>query len=85
MKVLFTGCTFNEAKLNELKEELKYAEFIINQKRHIAMDIEEYFKSIREYLDKQKDIDKSLLNNADSIERFISEIERKYESILFDI
>ena len=45
------------------------------------MDIEEYFKSIREYLDKQKDIDKSLLDNADSIERFISEIERKYESI----
>ena len=40
------------------------------------MDIEEYFKSIREYLDKQKDIDKSLLDNADSIDRFISEIEK---------
>jgi len=70
-----------DKKINELKEELKYAEFIIDQKRHIAMDIEEYFKSIREYLDKQKDIDKSLLDTADSIERFISEIERKYESI----
>lgn len=70
-----------DKKINELKEELKYAEFIIDQKRHIAMDIEEYFKSIREYLDSQKDINKSLLDNADSIERFISEIERKYESI----
>ena len=71
-----------DKKINELKEELKYAEFIIDQKRLIAMDIEEYFKSIREYLDKQKDTDKSLLNNADSIERFISEIEREYKSFL---
>ena len=70
-----------DKKINELKEELKYAEFIIEQKRHIAMDIEDYYKDIYEYLKKQKDIDKSLLDKADSIERFISEIERKYESI----
>ena len=70
-----------DKKINELKEELKYAEFIIDQKRHIAMDIEDYYKDIHEYLKKQKDIDKSLLDKADSIERFISEIERKYESI----
>ena len=70
-----------DKKINELKEELKYAEFIIDQKRHIAMDIEEYFKSIREYLDSQKDIDKDLLDKSDAIEKFISEIERKYESI----
>ena len=70
-----------DKKINELKEELKYAEFIIDQKRHIAMDIEEYFKSIHEYLDSQKDIDKDLLDKSDAIEKFISEIERKYESI----
>ena len=45
------------------------------------MDIKDYYKDIHEYLKKQKDIDKSLLDKADSIERFISEIERKYESI----
>ena len=70
-----------DKKINELKEELKYAEFIIDQKRHIAMDIEEYFKSIREYLDSQKDIDKDLLDKSNAIEKFISEIERKYDSI----
>ena len=70
-----------DKKINELKEELKYAEFIIDQKRHVAMDIEEYFKSIREYLDSQKDIDKDLLDKSDAIEKFIFEIERKYESI----
>ena len=35
-----------DKKINELKEELKYAEFIIEQKRHISMDIEDYYKDI---------------------------------------
>lgn len=46
------------------------------------MDIEEYFKDIHEYLKSQSNVDEKLLRKADSIERFISEIERKYESIL---
>ena len=44
-----------DKKIREFKEEIRHAEFIIDQK---------------------------LLRKADSIERFISEIERKYESIL---
>ena len=64
------------------EEEIRHAEFIIDQKRHIAMDIEEYFKDIHEYLKSQSNVDEKLLRKADSIERFISEIERKYESIL---
>ena len=31
--------------------------------------------------EEQKDIDKKLLDKANSIERFLSEIQRKYESI----
>ena len=46
------------------------------------MDTKEYFEDIHKYLKKQKKIDKALLDKADSIERFLSEIERKYESIL---
>ena len=65
----------------EIDEELKHAEFIIDQKRHVAMDTHEYFNDIYKYLKKQKDIDKSILDKADSIDRFLSEIERKYESI----
>ena len=71
-----------DKKIREFKEEIRHAEFIINQKRHIAMDIEEYFKDIHEYLKSQSNVDEKLLRKADSIERFISEIERKYESIL---
>ena len=41
----------------------------------------EYFKDIHDYLKNQKDVDKKLLDKADSIERFLSEIQRKYESI----
>lgn len=52
-------------------------EYIIDLKKHIAMDTSEYLKKIHNYLNKQDNIDKS-----DSIEKYLSEIERKYESIL---
>ena len=70
-----------DKKIKEIEEELKHAEFIIKKKRHVAMDTHEYFNDIYKYLKKQKDIDKSILDKADSIDRFLSEIERKYESI----
>ena len=70
-----------DKKIKEFKEQIRYAENIIEIKRHIAMDTEEYFKDIHNYLKEQKDIDKKLLDKADSIERFLSEIQRKYESI----
>ena len=57
-------------------------EYIIDLKRHIAMDTSEYFNEIHNYLNKQDNIDKSLLDKANSIEKYLSEIERKYESIL---
>ena len=44
------------------REEVKHAEFIIDQKRHVAMDTKECFKDIHDYLKKQKDIDKSCKN-----------------------
>lgn len=71
-----------DKKLNEYKEEIKHMEYIIDSKRHIAMDTSEYFKEIHNYLNKQDNVDKSLLDKADSIERYLSEIEKKYESIL---
>ena len=70
-----------DKKIKDMKEEVKYAEFVIDQKRHLAMDIEDYFKDIHDYLKKQDNIDKELLKKADSIDKFISEIEKKYESI----
>ena len=45
------------------------------------MDTEEYFKDIHNYLKNQKNIDKKLLDKADSIERYLVEIQRKYENV----
>ena len=70
-----------DKKIKEFKEQIRYAENIIEIKRHIAMDTEEYFKDIHNYLKNQKDIDKKILDKADSIERFLSEIQRKYENV----
>lgn len=70
-----------DKKIKDMKEEVKYAEFVIDQKRHLAMDIKDYFKDIHDYLKKQNNIDKELLKKADSIDKFLSEIEKKYESI----
>ena len=44
------------------------------------MDAKEYFKDIQDFLNKQDNADKSLLDKANAIEKFLSEIERKYES-----
>ncbi len=45
------------------------------------MNIEDYLKAIHNYLKKQDNIDKELLKKADSIDKCLSEIEKKYESI----
>lgn len=71
-----------DKKLNEYKEEIKHMQYIIDLKRHIAMDINDQFKKIHDFLNDQNDIDKKLLDSANSIERYLTEIEKKYESIL---
>lgn len=70
-----------DKKIKEFKEQVRYDENIIEIKRHIAMDTEEYFKDIHNYLKNQKNIDKKLLDKADSIERYLVEIQRKYENV----
>ena len=70
-----------DKKIKEIEEELKYAEFIVDQKRHIAMDVKEYFEIIHNYLKDQKDTNKDILDKADSIEKYLSEIEKKYERV----
>lgn len=69
-----------DKKLEEYKQEIKHLEYTIELKRHIAKDTSEAFKEIRKYLDNQKNIDEKVLNKATAIERYLSEIERKYES-----
>ena len=56
-----------DKKLNEYKEEIKHMQYIIDLKRHIAMDINEQFKNIHNYLNEQSDINKKLLDSANSM------------------
>ena|SRR5574344_136366 len=63
------------------KEEQKHMLFKLDQKRHLALDTKEAFSEIHKYLNEQENIDKELLDKADSIDRYLTEIERKYESI----
>ena len=45
------------------------------------MDIEDYFSVIHKYLKEQKNINVDILNKAESIEKFLKELQRKYEFI----
>lgn len=69
-----------DKKIEDYRNEQKHMEYIIDFKRHTALDIHEYFKEIQEYLNKQDNIDKELLNKANSIDKLLTEIERKYDS-----
>ena len=70
-----------DKKIEEYRQEQKHMEYIIDLKRHVAMDAKEYFKKFNFFLNKQDNINKSLLlDKANAIEKFLSEIERKYES-----
>ena len=45
-------------------------------KKHIGVDIKEYFDPIYEYLKSQDNVDKDLLKKADSIYTFIDNLMR---------
>ena len=68
-----------DKKIKEIDAELKYAEFIVEQKRHLAIDIKEYFEIIHNYLKEQKNTDESILKKADIVEKLLSETAKKYE------
>ena len=70
-----------DKKIKKIEEELKYVEFIVDQKRHIAMDVKECFEIIHNYLKNQKNTSKDILDKADLIEKYLSEIEKKYKRI----
>lgn len=45
------------------------------------MDIEDYFSIIHEYLTEQENINEDVLNKAEAIEKFLKELQRKYQFI----
>lgn len=56
-----------ELEINDLKNKLSI-------KKHIGIDIKEYFDPIYVYLKSQNDVDKDLIKKADSIYAFIDDL-----------
>ena len=67
--------------VEEYKLEQKNMLYKLDQKRHLAMDAKEYFSVIHNYLKEQETIDEDILKKAEAIEKFLTEIEKKYEMI----
>ena len=65
----------------QYKTEFEHMQHFIEQKRHLGMDIEEYFSVIHKYLKEQENIKEDVLNKAEAIEKFLKELQRKYEFI----
>lgn len=67
--------------IEEKNKEGKNMLFTIDKKRHLAKDTKKYFNDIHNYLKNQKNIDKKLLEKADSIIKFLNSIEEDYKPI----
>lgn len=65
----------------QYKTEFEHMQHFIEQKRPLAMDTDEYFSVIHKYLKEQENINEDILNKADAIEKFLKELQGKYEFI----
>lgn len=66
--------------VEKYKQEQDRMLYIIDQKRHFAMDVKEYFNNIHKYLLKQDDVDKDILKDAEVIERLLNETVKEYKT-----
>ena len=67
--------------IQEYRDEIKHILFKLDQKRHLGMDIREYLDVIREYIDKQDNVDEVVIKKLDAIYTLLDQIESKYESL----
>ena len=66
--------------IDDYREERKRLLYIIEQKRHLAIDTKEYFDVIHNYLNKQDNVDKEILKKADSVDKLLNDITKKYDN-----
>lgn len=64
--------------IEQYKIEYDHMLYIIQQKIHLGKDMEEYFKSIHDYLKQQDNVSKKILNDAIAMENMIQYVQRKY-------
>ena len=75
-----------EIEKNLLRDRAKKADDITDEKYNLCNKInrdmvEEYFSVIHKYLKEQENINEDVLNKAEAIEKFLKELQRKYEFI----
>ena len=66
-----------DKKVKEFESEIKFLNDKLIIKRHLGVDIKEYFDQIYEYLKSQDDTNEELIKKADAIYKFIDDLMRE--------
>lgn len=65
-----------DKKIKEFELEKDFLEKSLIVKKHLAVDIKEYYDPIYDYLQKQDNVDEDLLKKAKAIYKFLDDLKR---------
>ena len=65
-----------DKKIKEFELEKDFLEKLLIVKKHLAIDIKEYYDPIYDYLQKQDNVDEELLKKAKAVYKFLDDLGR---------
>ena len=65
-----------DKKIKEFELEKDFLEKLLIVKKHLAVDIKEYYDPIYDYLHKQDNVDEDLLKKAQAIYKFLDDLKK---------
>ena len=65
-----------DKKIKEFELEKDFLEKLLIVKKHLAVDIKEYYDQIYDYLQKQDNVDEELLKKAKAVYKFLDDLGR---------
>ena len=65
-----------DKKIKEFELEKDFLEKLLIAKKHLAVDIKEYYDPIYDYLQKQDNVDEDLLKKAQAIYKFLDDLKK---------
>ena len=65
-----------DKKIKEFELEKDFLEKLLIVKKHLAVDIKEYYDPIYDYLQKQDNVDEDLLKKAQAIYKFLDDLNK---------
>ena len=74
-----------DKKLQEFNQIKKILLHEIDKKRHLGMDIKEYYDFIFDYLKSLKDVDKTVLKKSEAIYNFLDSIITEFDEKRIDL